>query len=277
VEEGRPSTTAHGAAALRAAHQLLDVPTIIDDPIAVPLAGSDVAAALRANPAPFQTPERRVLRAFIVARSRYAEDELGRAVARGVSQYAILGAGLDSFAYRNPYPPARLRVFEVDHPATQRWKRTRLADAGIAIPDALVFAPVDFERETLADGLARVGFDRRIPAFFSWLGVTVYLTKAAVMETLGFVASCAAGTTIVFTFVPPTPSRGTTALAERTAEMGEPWLTYFDPAALADDLRRMGFTRVEDVGPAETNRRYFDGRGDGLRVGGLGHLMTAEV
>jgi methyltransferase (TIGR00027 family) len=140
----------------------------------------------------------RAFRAFMAARSRYAEDQLARAVERSVKQYVVLGAGLDTFAYRNPYPD--LRVFEVDHPATQAWKRGRLQSAGIAVPQSLVFTSVDFERQTLAGRLEPSGFDPKLSAFFSWLGVTPYLTRESCMATLGYIAKLPAGTGIAFDF-----------------------------------------------------------------------------
>src|SRR5262249_7097362 len=141
------------------------------------------------------------LRAFIAARSRYAEDELALAVKRGVRQYVILGAGLDTFAYRNPYPESALSVFEVDHPATQAWKRARLKEAGIPLPIDLTFAPVDFEEQTLAGGLRDAGYDPSLSAFFSWLGVTPYLTIEGMMATLRFIASAPIGSGGVFDYV----------------------------------------------------------------------------
>ena len=269
MEEDRPSATAEGAATLRAAHQVLDDPRVLEDPIAVRLIGAERAAALRSETR-LRAHRLRHLRAFVAVRGRYAEDELARAVGRGVRQYVVLGAGLDTFAYRNPGPA---HVFEVDHPATQAWKRQRLREAGIAIPASLTFVPVDFERQTLAEGLAAARFDRGRPAFFSWLGVTVYLTRKAVMETLRLVSSSTvAGSGIVLSFV---VSRS--PIAARTAAIGEPWLTLFDPGALADDLRAMGFGPVEHLPPAEINRRYFADRSDGLRVASSGHMMKAEV
>jgi methyltransferase (TIGR00027 family) len=276
MQEGRPSATAQGAALLRAAHQLLDQPRVLDDPLALRVAGPEAEATLRADPAPFQTDERRHLRAFIAMRSRYAEDELAQAVRRGIRQYVVLGAGLDTFAYRNP-PSNALRVFEVDHPQTQAWKQRRLREASIALPPCLTFAPVDFESETLAGALRAAGLRTDEPAFFSWLGVTVYLTHAAVMETLRYVASTpAAGSEIVFSFVPP-HAGSRSGIGHRTASLGEPWVTFFDPAELERELRAMGFGRTEHVSPAYANRRYFADRADGLRVGGTGHLMKATV
>jgi methyltransferase (TIGR00027 family) len=138
------------------------------------------------------------MRLFIAARSRFAEENLATAVARGVRQYVVLGAGLDTFAHRNPFTEQGLRVFEVDYPATQAWKQRRLADAGLISPASLTFAPVDFERQTLADGLAAAGFDAAAPAFFSWLGVAVYLTRTAIRETLAFIAGLRSGGEVVF-------------------------------------------------------------------------------
>src|SRR3984957_6851470 len=181
MQEGKFSKTAHRVAIRRAAHQLLDQPKVLDDPLALRIIGTEAADDLRSNPKEHHAFSR-AFRAFMAARSRYAEDELARAGPHGVTQYVVLGAGLDTFAYRNPHPG--LRVFEVDHPSTQAWKREQLQAAGIAIPAALTFVPVDFERQTLADGLERGGFDDRAAAFFSWLGVTPYLTRDACMSTL---------------------------------------------------------------------------------------------
>ncbi len=280
LEAGSPSITAQGAAIHRAAHQILDDPLILDYPVAMRIIGPESESALRINPERFN--KRPSLRAFIVLRSRYAEDELALAVQRGVRQYVILGAGLDTFPYRNPYSKSGLRVFEVDHPATQSWKRRRLSQTGIAVPDSLMFAPVDFERQTLADGLNRAGFRPDQPAFFSWLGVVIYLTKPAVMQTLEYVASLPPGKEIVFDYsLPPTLMSDTQRfgherMAKRVAVIGEPWITYFEPSDLADRLRQAGFKQVEDLGPEAADQRYFKGRSDGLRIKGAGHLMKAR-
>lgn len=281
LEAGSPSATAQSTAVHRAAHQILDDPRILDDPLALRIIGPENESALRSNPNQFN--KGRSLRAFLVLRSRYAEDLLAQAVQRGVSQYVILGAGLDSFPYRNPYPKARLKVFEVDHPATQIWKRQRLSRTGIAVPDSLVFAPVDFERQTLADGLSQAGFLAHKPAFFSWLGVVIYLTKPAVTKTLEFVASLPRESEIVFDYSPPPSGMnfyqriGHDRNAKAVADLGEPWITYFESPELADELRRLGFKQIEDFGPEEANQRYFQGRSDGLRINGTAHLMKARV
>lgn len=284
MKEHRPSTTAQSVALRRAAHQLLDDPKVFDDPVAIRILGDESASALQADPRQFETaPLSSYLRAFVAARSRYAEDELSVAVRRGVRQYVILGAGLDTFAYRHPYPQEMLQVFEVDHPATQAWKRARLEEVGIAVPGSLTLAPVDFERQTLEEGLRDAGYDPAKGTFFSWLGVTEYLTAEAVMDTLRFVASAPVGSGIVFDYM-ISPSLLTPAqrsrfdeLARRVASAGEPWKSFFEPGLLTRDLRLMGFEFIRDQGPEDINTRYFQNRKDGLRVGSLSHVMIALV
>lgn len=268
----------------RAVHQILDHPKIVVDPIALPIIGSEAVAKLEAERSRHQSRVARNLRAFLVVRSRFAEDELARSMSRGVSQFVILGAGLDTFAYRNPHGDSALRVFEVDYPATQEWKRQKLAAAGIAIPPSVTYAPVDFERQTLAEGLKLAGFEASKAAFFSWLGVTMYLTEDAVMNTFGFIASTPAGGGVVFDYAVPRSSlnwvgrMALDALSDRVAAAGEPFRTFFDPAALAERLRQIGFSHVEDLDTREINGRYFKDRADQLCVtGGMGHLMSAEV
>jgi methyltransferase (TIGR00027 family) len=196
----------------------------------------------------------------------------------------ILGAGLDTFAYRNPYLDTALRVFEVDYPATQEWKRQQLAKAAIAIPSSVTYAPVDFERQTLAAGLAEAGFDADTATFFSWLGVVMYLTEETTMATLGLVASTAPGGGVAFDFAGPRESLSwmgrlaLDAISRRVAAAGEPFRTLFDPRALSERLTTIGFHSVETLGAAEINERYFKTRDDELQVsGGLGRLMRAQV
>jgi methyltransferase (TIGR00027 family) len=206
MQEGKFSRTARRVAIRRAAHQLLDQPRVLDDPLALRIIGSEAEDELRSNPKEDHAFSR-AFRAFMAARSRFAEDELARAVGLGVKQYVVLGAGLDTFAYRNPH--AGLRVFEVDHPDTQAWKREQLHAAGIAIPASLTFVPIDFERQTLAAGLAQSGFNANAAAFFSWLGVTPYLTREACMTTLSFIAKMPTGSGgVVFFWVGPARGRG---------------------------------------------------------------------
>jgi methyltransferase (TIGR00027 family) len=282
--EARPSRTALRVAMRRAAHQIFDHPRVLDDPVAVPIIGPGAAKRLRAeNPTAFGKYGLSI-RAFMVARSRYAEDALARSVARGATQYVILGAGLDTFAYRNPYTESALRVFEVDYPATQEWKRRNLQEARIAIPGSVTYAPVDFEHQTLAEGLRLAGYDWAKPAFFSWLGVTMYLTDDAIESTFRLIAGTPPGGGIAFDYAVPIQTLsflGRAAMRmmmQRVAAAGEPFRTFFDPLLLAARLQGMGFHGIEDLGADEINMRYFAGRPDKLRVvGRLGRLTSAEV
>ena len=262
----------------RAAHQLYDSPIVFPDPIAVPILGESYAEELQRTPRQADRPFSVGLRAFLVARSRYAEDNLSRAIAAGVRQYALLGAGLDTFAYRNPYPG--LRVFEVDHPATQLWKRELLARSGIPIPENLTYAPVDFESQSLTEQLEAAGFDRGAPAFFAWLGVVPYLTLDAFRATLGFIGAQPAGSGVVLDYGQPREALpfleqlAHDSLASRVQLAGEPFQLFFTPAGIAAELA--SFHSLEDLGSAEINARYFQGRTDQLAVRGkAGRLLCA--
>ena len=278
-----PSKAALRVAMRRAAHQVLDDPRVLDDPIAVPILDPESRAKLTHEPSFMPEVAAKFMRAFMLARSRFAEDELARAIARGATQYVILGAGLDTFAYRNPYPASALHVFEVDHPATQLWKRERLAAGGIAIPRSLTFAPIDFEHCTLAESLRDAGFEARKITFFSWLGVIMYLTRQAAIRTLQFIASTPGGG-VVFDYALARESLNLfqklalDRLMRRVEAAGEPFRLFFEPAELARELHSLGFTSVEDLGTAEINARYFANRTDGLRVGGgLGRVISATL
>ncbi len=263
----------------RAAHQIYDAkPLVFDDPIAVPILGDTYAEEVRRTPTRPDRPFSVSLRAFLVARSRYAEDNLARAVAHGVSQYVLLGAGLDTFAHRNSYPG--LRVFEVDHPATQLWKRELLETGGIAAPDRLTYAPVDFERESLPEQLAAAGFDANAPSFFAWLGVVPYLTPAAFRTTLEFIAAQPQGSGLVLDYgqprhvLPMLEQLAHDSLASRVALAGEPFQLFFTPEEIAVELS--GFREIEDLGTGEINTRYFAGRSDSLWLRGTaGRLLCA--
>jgi methyltransferase (TIGR00027 family) len=217
------------------------------------------------------------------SRARLAEDALNEAVARGVRQYVVLGAGLDTFAYRNPHAELGLRVFEVDHPATQEWKRQLISQARLTSAGALTYVPVDFERERLADRLNANGFQTDEPAFFSWLGVTMYLSLDVIRETLRFVAQSVSRSGIVFDYLTrPAPwdllrRWAMQRVMLRVAAEGEPWQTFFEPAALHAELIRLGFATVRDFGPNEINARYFDHAGARLRVGGSGRIVLARL
>ena len=254
MQPREPSRTAQRAAAHRAAHQVLEGGALFADPLAGAILGRTLQDLAREAAA---DPGARAMRLFIAARSRFCEDAIAAAVARGVRQVVVLGAGLDTFALRNPY--AGVRVFEVDHPATQAFKRRRLAAAGLDAPPTLTFAPVDFEREGLADGLQRAGMRVDQPAFFSWLGVVPYLSPEAFGATLRVIAGVP-GAEVVFDYAVPLehlePGRRARAetLGARVAAAGEPWVTRLDPEEVAARLRALGFIEIEDLGPAALRR-----------------------
>jgi methyltransferase (TIGR00027 family) len=277
MQSGEPSRTARRAAFHRAAHQVLEHGRIFTDPLALRILGLDEAAVLREAE---RQPSARGLRLFIAARTRFAEDSLATAADRGARQLVVLGAGLDTYAYRGALLD-RLRVFEVDHPATQAWKLQRLAEAGIALPGSLTFAPVNFERETLGDGLEAAGFDPAQQTFFTWLGVVPYLTKDAVWSTLSFIAPLPGAAHVVFDYADPPDQlppemraihdRG----AARVVEAGEPWINYFESDELRVKLRSLGFSTVEDLGPSAIAARFFPGA-SGMRDKG-GHIVRAAT
>ncbi len=267
----------------RAAHQLLDRPTILSDPLAIDVLGADVAAAIRADPHHYETERHaRYLRAFVAVRARFAEDQLVHLRAAGVGQYVVLGAGLDTSAYRIPKPELPLRIWEVDHPATQAWKQERLRQAGITIPERLTFVPTDFEHQTLSEVLAAARFDSSAGALFSWLGVVPYLTRSAILSTLGYVAAATkAGGGVVFDYslaaevLTPRQRAVFEALSERVRASGEPFQSSFVPAELIDRLWELGFGFAQDLSTEALNARYMAERADGLRVGQLAHIMWA--
>jgi methyltransferase (TIGR00027 family) len=284
MEANQPSRTAQGAAMLRAAHQLLDKPAVFSDPLALRIIGTEAASELRKfRDAPQADRPRTGLRAFIAARSRFSEDTLAEAMEQGVRQYVLLGAGLDTFAYRSAQNFPGLAVFEVDHPATQGWKRQRLAETSIAVPDVLTFAPVNFETETLAQGLTRAGFDDTKPAVFAWLGVVPYLTHDAIMATLRFIAGLPKGTAVIFDYGEPASARHEPSriaheeMAARVAANGEPFRSFFTPEDILRDVKTAGFSHVEDFNSRTLNARYFGNREDGLELRGAGHLLRARV
>lgn len=278
MQTGRASRTALRVAHRRAVHQVLDQPCILNDPIAVPLLGWEFTI----DHAKESHPIARAFRAFMAARSRFAEDELAALVEQGVRQYVVLGAGLDTFAYRNPFPS--LRVFEVDFPATQAWKRMLLAEAGIAVPANVTFVPLDFEHKTLAEGLVEAGLEKQ-PTFFGWLGVVPYLTSEAFHSSIAAIAQLPPPSAVTFDFglspelLGPRGRMAFEMLAARVAAAGEPFQLFFTPEQLKSELRSMGFSQVEITGADELNRRYFSGRSDGLALSspGLGMLATARV
>ncbi len=250
--QAQASLTAKGAATHRAVHQLLEGGSIFSDPLAVAILGEDPETIVREAE---ENPARRFMRLFIAARSRLAEDRLAAAAARGVRQLVVLGAGLDTFGLRNPHRAQGLRVFEVDHPATQAWKRERIAATVAGEAPGLTFVAVEFERQSFLDELAKAGFDRKAPAFVMWLGVTPYLTREAIVATLSAVAGASAE--IVFDYGEPIDAFSGArraymeAFQARVAAIGEPLLSRFRPSEMAELLRETGFARFDDFGPHE--------------------------
>jgi methyltransferase (TIGR00027 family) len=278
MQQGQPSRTARVAAAHRAAHQVLEQGRIFADPLAVRILGEDAEALVRDAEL---HPHKRAMRLFIAVRTRFAEDALTVAAAHGVRQLVVLGAGLDTYAYCSTLGD-RLRIFEVDHPATQAWKRERLAAAAIPLPPALTFAPVDFERETLENGLVAAGFDPAQRSFFTWLGVVPYLTEQATFATLGFIGSVRGGAQVVFDYSDPPASlsaemRAAHELrAAHVAELGEAWVSYFEADILHAKLVALGFSEVEDLGPTQIAARYFPHRVSTAPSKG-GHIVRAAT
>jgi methyltransferase (TIGR00027 family) len=249
VKPDEPSRTALMIARQRAAHQLLDQASILNDPFAMKILREDEKDVLQfANKHPVAS----IGRLFTAARSRIAEDALSRAVERGVRQIVILGAGLDTFALRNPQAAIEISIYEVDHPATQAWKRERLAEAKIALPPRLIFVPVDFECDDVGEKLVAAGFQQNSPAFFTWLGVVPYLTQDAIGRTLDYISSTP-NSEVVFDYMEPPEAFSEElrqiekARAEQLEKMGERSATSFEPADIAAILRSHGFDDLEDI------------------------------
>ncbi len=251
---------------LRAAHQLIDgEPRILDDPVAALLLGDDAVTRILDAREDLMRPELVALRSHVVLRSRYAEDHLREAVARGITQYVILGAGFDSFAYRQPEWARGITIFEVDHAESQRAKRDALASAAITPPSNVIYAVADFAQQSLRDVLALAGFDFSRPALFSCLGVLVYLETTAVQELFAFVGSLPRTTELVFTFTAPEADGSAVGtLAERAAALGEPWLSRLTAAQVDAMLRAAGFSHVEFPAIDDIARRYYRNRTDSL-------------
>jgi methyltransferase (TIGR00027 family) len=278
MRDGQPSQTARGAAAYRAIHQKLEGGAIFKDPFASRILDQETAAALDEIAA---NDSLRPWRLFIAARSRFSEDTMADCIACGVRQVVVLGAGLDTFSLRNPYTDLGVRAFEVDYPATQMWKRDRIRAAGLAEPPSLIFAPVNFEQESLAEGLTRAGFELDEPAFFQWLGVVPYLTEDAVSSTLKFISEVPQAA-VVFDYAEPFGNypaerrASVMATAERAALRGEPWLSFFDPIELLQLLRGEGFNLIEDLGLPEIAERFYGVLRRDIVLGPGPHIVRAH-
>jgi len=282
MKDGMPSGTAISSAVMRAVHQIRDAePKILTDNVSVGLVkGSteDEILAQDKSVDPFIA-----LRAGLILSSRFAEDQLEIAVAAGIEQYVILGAGLETFAFRQPAWARKIRIIEIDNPPTLEFKRERLAAKGIQIPNNVVLCPIDFEHTTLSDGLAAVTFDFSRPSFFSWLSVTQYLTESSIEETLRLILMMPSLTQTVFTFAPPDEYLDPNTLpslqfiSDMAAAVGEPWITRFRPDHWKDWLLKLGFSSVFHLTPQLANDRYFMGRTDGLQAPEDAQLIHATV
>jgi methyltransferase (TIGR00027 family) len=293
------SKTALAAAFYRAQHHLHDEPKLLDDPYAHRLLTPGEMAAFEDRRTrdgleagiPSGDPHVVLARALrlttpaslVLARARYSEDRLAMAVDRGVSQYVLIGAGLDTFAFRRTDVRNRVQVFELDHPRSQAFKRARLAAAGLTDPPNLHFGVVDFERESVAEALGRLPFRTEQPAIFAWLGVTMYLTRAAIDDMWRAVRTVAAsGSELIFDFIHPQALSGAGSergrkMLERARAVGEPIITGLDPATLGASLQATEWTLIEQLDPAEIQRRYLDTHTDGYRARPMGHLGCAGV
>lgn len=298
-EQFKASKTALATALMRAIHTRLDRNPLIDDPWGdriVPesalreirdaalarmdphararahaAAESIVDASLRASPA----------YAGVILRTAYAEDALRAAAADGVRQYVLIGAGFDSFALRRPAFARDLEIFEIDQPATQQLKLRRLEECGFKLPRSVHFIAADLGSEALASALSHSGFDARQRAFFSWLGVTMYLTRAANLATLRAVAgAAAAGSELVFTYLDERAFTSTSnrflELRRRVAAAGEPFQSGFDPDTLARQLQGTGFELLEDLAERELLDRLDPEHLTGLKAGGFSHIARAR-
>lgn len=262
MEKNKSSATSLGVASLRAVHQLLDgEPKLLYDPVILRLLGSAFEKQLRQNSGPFRSPASVGLRSHVLLRSRFAEDCLASAYLRGVRQYILLGAGLDTYSWRQASGLEDLRIFEMDHPATQEQKKQMLDRAGLKTPGNLFFTPIDFEHTTIAEALGTQPFDPDHPCFISWLGVMVYLSMEAIDAVFDWMISLPAGSEMVLTF---TQKREHHPLSDRAAELGEPWQSFFTPEELKTMLISRGFSSVEILQPEEAGRKYYSGRTDDL-------------
>jgi methyltransferase (TIGR00027 family) len=265
-----PDSTAVRVALWRALHVLVDPPPhVLEDEAGLELADPDDGWRARPDMDPDAT---RLFRASIVARARFIEDLVVEQAGRGVGQYVILGAGLDTFAQRRPEIAARLRLFEVDQPGHQAWKRRRLAELGFGIPEWLRLVPVDFEAgESWRERLAAAGFDAGQPAIVASTGVSMYLTREANVAALRQVASLAPGSTLATTFIlpleltDPDVRPGLEMAVKGARASGTPFVSFFTPEEMLELAREAGFREVRHVSAANLAQRYFADRADGLR------------
>jgi len=260
MDKDIPSSTAVGAAMLRAAHQLIDGDNkLLDDPVILQLIGEDAADHIRERRNDFYMPYALGMRTHIVLRSRYAEDHLHQAYENGVRQFIILGAGMDTFAYRQPEWADNIQIIEADHPASQANKLEHLTDAGIAIPANVSYVKVDLEQDDLAEAFKQSKLNFSEPVFVACLGVLIYLTKETIAKIFNFAGSLPAGSELVFTASQKRTDRWSAMTAERVAQSGEPWISYFNFYEMEEQLKAAGFKEIIYLTPAEAKRMYFTG------------------
>lgn len=304
MRENQVSLTALVTAYVRAYHSQYDTCRIFDDSLAgklLPkktqkLIGEGLAASLRIYD-PFRAASRPkpkqalalVMRAMagpanVLSRSRYTEDVLLKAVEEGVRQYVILGAGMDTFAFRRQDLLGSLQVFEVDHPAMLAYKKQRLTELGWEQPANLHFIPADFPKDDPAEALKHTAYDPRAKSFFSWLGVTLHLSRDEVFNTLRAIAGIApSGSRIVFDYLdadaldPGKTAKRIQIMKEMVRQSGEPVRSGFEPAALGEDLGRIGLRLRENLSPADIQALYFEERTDGYYAAEHTHFALAEV
>jgi methyltransferase (TIGR00027 family) len=279
---GRPSQTLLNSAIRRGQHQLFDSPLIFNDPVVLALVPEAKQSNILAEMGDPSESLPTLLRALMAMRSRFAEDRLAQAAARGVGQYVIIGAGLDTFPWRQPKFAADLRIFAVDHPVSLGWVQQRLRERRLGRPANLIHVPADLERQALGEQLNACGFDPDVPTFCSVLGVIHYLDQTAVDALLRFAAGLVAGSEIVLSFVAHEPMAGDDrdALAQCLARMerlNEPWKYQRKPAELLDHLVSIGFTEVFHLTPELAQRRYFANRSDQLRAPCWEQLIAAVL
>jgi methyltransferase (TIGR00027 family) len=282
VEAGSgPGHTATLAAVGRTIHAGAERPLVVDH-LALGLAGEAGAALLAQLTSQLPEASRESFGLAFAIRTRFVEDAVAHAIEEGIGQYVILGAGLDSFAYRRSDLGGRLRTFEVDRAASQAWKRRRLREMGVTVPDSVSFVPLDHETDDLRDGLIRAGFDPSSPAIVSAIALTQYLAHPAIERILKLVASFPSGSRLVVTYVVPATELGETAAAglawtlAQAAERGERFLSLFSPVEFEELLARAGFSRVAEAGPRELLQMYLADRPD-AQLTGIERLATAWV
>lgn len=262
---------------------MLDRPLILRDPVVVHLVPEAGEPGILAEVGDGGDPVAALHRALFAMRSRFTEDRLAQAAARGVSQYVMIGAGLDTFPWRQPDFAFDMRIFAVDHPASLIWVHRRLRERNVGRPPNLTHAPVDLEEQSLAEQLAACGFDVGAASFCSLLGVSQYLSGAALSSVLSFAASLKPGSELVMSFAPPDDELAgldldaTVRSAARTTELGEPWLTRLRARELVDRLVQLGFGDVSHLSPEMAQTRYFSGRQDALRAPRWEQLVAAIV